>query len=346
MSLFTAEIQRITHRRAAKAAVVIAGIGIVASGALTFAIHSNAAPDLAEARALADQNTADCLASFAQDSGGMSATEIEQNCASDPAWFVTDRNFYLQSMLTGGGGNQPFDQARSEAFLRTPVPEIGEVSNAYGFSSTLAGFGILIALGAGMLGATLIGADWRSGVIESQLVRQPERARLFSAKFAAIAATTSIFGACVAGLLVAAALPAALWRGSTANTGPEFWLEIVTMAGRIGLVAAVLALIGAAAAMIARNTAAGVGFVLFAFIAGGIMGRFEGRWTPYLAFPQNVDAWITKGDVPWTLVHEANGQSSWYELMGFGWFGAGVLLVTAMAAMVAISGGEFQRRDV
>lgn len=345
MSLFTSELQRITHRRAAKAAVVIAGIGIVAVGALTFATHSNASPDLVAAKATADQYTADCIDDYARDEGGMSPTEI-QACVSDPAWFVEDQNFYLQSMLFSSGPNEPFAQARDSAFARTPYPEIGEKSNASGFNSTLASIGVLLALGAAALGATLIGADWRSGVIESQLVRQPRRTRLFTAKFAAIAAATGLFSASVAGLMTLATVPAAVWRGSTANTGAEFWFEVAAMTGRIGLAAAVLAVMGAAAAMTARNTAAGVGIGLFAFIVGGILGAMEGGWTPFLAFPQNLGAWIAMGDVSQVLVHESKGQSNWYQIMGYGWLGAGLLLATVMAAMTAIGGGTFLRRDV
>jgi len=346
MSLFSAELHRITRRRVAKGAVGIAGVGIVAAGALTFMTHSNAAPDLVAAQAAADQNTVECLRSYAADAYGMSASEIDTACVSDPAWFVNDQNFYLQSLLTGGGTNQSFDQARDQAFARTSYPEIGEESNAYGFASTLAGVGVLVALGAAMLGATLVGADWRSGVIESQLVRQPNRQRLFAAKFGAIALTTGLSSAVFAGLLAAAMVPAALWRGSTANTGVDFWLEVASMAGRIGLASAVLAVIGGAIAMTARNTAAGVGVGLFAFIAGGIVGAMEGSWTPFVAVPKNLGAWIAKGDVSWTFIQESNGSSNWYEVMGYSWLGAGLLLITVMTVMTFIGASTFVRRDV
>lgn len=345
MNLFRAEIARIAHRRLTKVTTILLLCGIALVGTLTFFTHSSAAPDLVLAQTLADQNTEMCLASYETESYGMTGEEIAQNCYSDPAWFVQDSNFHLQSMLAGNG-NEPFETVYERSMERSIYLELDAESNAYGLSGTLTGLGVLLVLGGGMLGASFIGADWRSGGIESQLVRQPNRAKLFAAKFAAIALTTGVLAATTAALVLVAVIPAAIWRGDTNHTGPDFWLAATSMVGRIGVAAALIALVAASISMLARNTAAGVGVGLVAFIVGGMLGAMEGAWTRFVGVPQNLSAWISHGDVGYVFVQRTGLEFNYYELFGHDYLVAGALMLVVTVGIVSLGVGTFMRRDV
>lgn len=349
MTLLRSEIERISHRRLTRVAGVVLLGWVAVAGTMTFLSHSSQIPDMARAEMLAAENTTMCLASYEINSYGMSDQEIADNCVSDPAWFVEDTNFHLQSMLVGNGsgnGNESFAVAREHAMERSLYPELGAESSASGLSSTLAALGVLLVLGAGLLGASFVGADWRSGVIESQLVRQPNRIKLFGAKFGAIALTTGLMASAAAALTMISVLPAAIWRGDTTNTGPDFWLAVASMIGRIGLAGAAVAVVTGAITMVARNTAAGVGVGLVTFIVGGMFGAMEGAWTPFVGVPQNLNAWISQGDVGYTFIKRTTMQSEYYQLLGHDWIAAGVLMSLVAVGFVALGVGSFVRRDV
>lgn len=345
MNLFRSEIARIAHRRLSRYAAVVVLCGATLAGTLTFLTHSSEAPDLVLAQQLADDNTEMCLASYEVDSYGMSNEEIAESCFSDPAWFVQDRNFHLQSMLAGNG-SEPFETVYERSMERSVYLELDAESNAYGLSGTLAGLGVLLVLGAGLLGASFVGADWRSGAIESQLVRQPDRVKLFAAKFGAIALTTGVLAATTAALVLASVLPAAIWRGDTEHTGPDFWLAAMSMIGRIGLAAGLIALVAASIAMLARNTAAGVGVGLVAFIVGGILGSMEGAWTRFVGVPKNLSAWISHGDVGYMFVKRTPVEFNYYELFGHDYLVAGALMFAVTVGILSLGVGTFLRRDV
>jgi len=346
MNMLRAEIARITHRRITKAAIVMAVVGVSIAGIVTYMTHTSTAPDIALAESLAAQNSADCLTSYATNNYGLSQSEIDQACVSDPAWFVTDKNFHLQSMLSGNG-SEPFAQVQATTAARYDYPELGAQSAAYGLSNTLAGAGIVLTLAAAVLGASYVGADWRSGVMESQLVRQPNRLKLFGAKFIAIAIATGLGAALAAAATLLATIPSAIWRGDAANTGADFWIAAAQMIGRIGFAAALFAVIAAAVAMAARNTAAGVGVGLVAFIVGGVVGGLGGSWTRFVDVPQNLRAWIAQADVGyWFSRSTPGGGTETWQLLGHGWFAAGLLIAAAAVAVSALSGGSFIRRDV
>lgn len=346
MTLFRAELARIARRRITKAATVVAVLAAVAIGAVQFFTHSDAPVDWAAANAEAEANTAACMSSMEQNPSGMDATAISDMCYSDPAWFVVDKNFYLQSMLVSYT-LPSFDEAHQTAFYRQDYPELNAKSGASGYTSQLAGWGVLIAVGAAVLGASYVGADWRSGVIESQLVRQPRRLRLFGAKFAAVGMAAGFLAAFAGAAVLASVIPAAVWRGQTSGTGSAFWLASAAMIGRIALAAVVFAVVAGGIAMIARNTAAGVAVGMVTFIAGGIAAALTGAWTRFISLPSNLVAWIAQGDVTYTFIRQDEaGYSDYYQLYGHHWVVAGALMALAAAIVATLGASSFAYRDV
>ncbi|HEY6567021.1 MAG TPA: hypothetical protein VI341_05815, partial [Actinomycetota bacterium] len=143
------------------------------------------------------------------------------------------------------------------------------------------GAGFLLLLIGLVAGASAVGASWQTGTITTILSWEPRRIRWFLTRLAAVAA--GVFILTLALLLVfslAIALGAAL-RGSTSTTSG--WIgDVGATSFRIAAVAVAGSLLGAAVAMIGRNTAAALGavfvyMVVFESIVRGFrpsLGRF------------------------------------------------------------------------
>ncbi len=347
MTLLSSELRRVSSRRLTRATLVVGGLALAAAGAVTFVQHSASVPDMALATQLADDNHQSCLADLS--GSGMTTTEIEDNCFMDPMWFVEDNNFYLAGVVHGLG-DAPWTDVRAEVTTRTVIEEgnTGLEGPAWGFSGSLAAFGSVVALTGAMLGASYVGADWKSGVIESQLVRQPNRPRLMAAKIASSGIVVSAMAVLFSTAFVAVMVPSAIWRGGFRGTGPAFWTDVALMVGRISLSAALLAMLAAAAAMLARSTVAGVVAVLAGYIATGIIGGIGGSFASMIALPQNLASWIGLGDVTRDVTGElqTGGYYEVWTVPGHSWVIAGALLIAAAVLANATAAGAFHRRDV
>lgn len=140
------------------------------------------------------------------------------------------------------------------------------------------------AIIAWLLGASFIGAEWRSGSFATQLTWEPRRIRVMAAKAFAAIAVSFVVVMVLQALLVGALFPSALYHGSTAGTNAAFWRSFTYLGLRSGALAAAAALAGFALAAIGRNTAAslGAGFFYIAIIEGAIVGNFVAKARPWL----------------------------------------------------------------
>jgi len=285
--------------------------------------------------------------------------DVEVECFADPAWLVEDSQFHMTSVLTHAQEGQTWSELREGAQRRWEIYDITDPNQAeaavlpvegmaYGYQGGLASLGTALAVFGALLGATYVGADWRSGVIESQMVRVPNRARLIGGKFGAIALLTMIGSALTMGLYLATLIPSALWRGDFGAATGTFWVDVAAVVARASIAVAVMALIGGGLALIARNTVAGVVGVLLAFIGGGFLINTTGRWTPFAQLGENMRAFIGRGDVAYIYVQKLTdgGGESWDRVVSHGYLGAGLVLAAAMAAIVAASSASFVNRDV
>lgn len=347
--VFRSEMSRIRHRRVTTGVIAVSLFVVVASGVGAFVTHDPDVGDLTEATALAQENTAACVSSYGQTSG-LSDEEIASFCYQDPAWFFHDDRFHLQDLLSGfAAGEAPWSDVREQLLTRRTIQtsdgDVGAEA-APGFDGTIAATGVLVAVVAAALAASYIGADWRSGVVESQLVREPSRRRLFAAKIAAATVWTSAMAVTFMVAMVITFLPSAGWRGDMRNTGTAFWLDVGATVVRVGFAAVVLALLASSIALLARSTAAGVASVLLAIVFGGVFGAIGGSWMSLLQLGQNLNAFVAQGDVSrLRTVKVDHGVETWL-VASHSWVGAaGVLTAMAVAAMV-IADGVSRRRDV
>ena len=149
------------------------------------------------------------------------------------------------------------------------------------------------AIIAWLIGASLIGAEWRSGSFATLLTWEPRRFRVMVAKAIAAVVVSFIIVIVLQALLVGALYPSALYHGSTSvklgefihvPTTAEFWRSLSYLGLRSGALAAGAALTGFALGAIGRNTAAslGTGFFYIAIVEGAIIGNFVAKARPWL----------------------------------------------------------------
>lgn len=357
MTIVRAEVRRIRSRRITKVAAIFALVIVVIAGGLTFRSHVDEAPDMVAAGRMAAEQEASCLEWAADPASGIPAHDAAAQCFADPSWFIEDTQFHITDVLAPSNSDMTWSDIEAQASQRgeiytassngEAVAVSGKLAAASGFSGSLITDMVVLILIATMLGATYIGADWRSGVLESQLVRIPSRARLYGGKIAAIALIMSLATITFGGLFMLAMIPSAVWRGDFVNGTTGFWFEAAAVIGRAAALAAVMSAIGASLAMLARNTVAGVMVPLAALIAGGFLINTTGRWIPFVSLEGNMNAFIGRGDVPYLFIQRFDdGSVSGDQVLSHGPIMAGLLLAGAALAAFAVSGMTFARRDV
>src|SRR6266568_420469 len=89
-----------------------------------------------------------------------------------------------------------------------------------------------------LLGASYIGAEWRTGMMATLLTWEPRRVRVMVAKVIAAVFVTFVVVMVLQALLVGALYPAAAYRGSTAGTSAAFWRSFSYVGLRSGGLAA------------------------------------------------------------------------------------------------------------
>lgn len=237
------------------------------------------------------------------------------------------------------------------------IPDLDAYAEDYGYYNILrlddqqGSSGVAVASFLAILlllaGTTFTGHDWNSGSVSNQLLFEPRRPRVWSAKALVVTG-----GA----LVVSAAVMSAYWAvlGAVAHSrgtlGDGDLLQALQMGWRSAGVAAAASLLGFVLTMLFRSTVATIGILLGASVAGSLLLAAVGiseRWNPAV----NLLALIDNG----TTVYSADACSD----DGFGYDGyenyceeevtfadaslylGSFLLISGVASFVS-----FGRRDV
>lgn len=170
------------------------------------------------------------------------------------------------------------------------IPDEDEYAQEFGYYETLrlheeeSDSGVAVASVLAILlllaGTTFTGHDWNSGSVSNQLLFEPRRARVWTAK--ALVVTGGAF-------LVSAVVMTAYWAvlglvaGSRDTLGDGDLLHALQMGWRSAGVAAAASLLGFALTMLFRSTVATIGILLGASVAGSLLLAALGiseRWNP------------------------------------------------------------------
>jgi hypothetical protein len=190
-----------------------------------------------------------------------------------------------------------------------------------------------LLLGALFTGAAVAGSEWRAGTITTVLTWEPRRARLNLARTAACGIVAFAVALVLQVVFLACFLPAVLANGTTNGTDTEWWLALLAVIARTGLLTALAAMLAVALATLGRNTAFALGAV-FAWIAvvENLIRNLRPGLAPYL-WGENIAT-----VVPWRQLKNVDFTRSPTVALG--------TLVLYSAIFIVVATVTFRRRDV
>ena len=349
--LLGSEFERFLARRMARALVlVVMGIALIA-GVATFLNHE--AENSSAVRPAYNESCVDeTLYQFSQENigdlppefaGFEDLSESEQRDLIGNAWcqdyYIEDRRFHATLLLDEG---QYTDWSEQRPVVERHTTGAGE-GLYWGLQGILPTIGLIVALlTGGLVGASFFGAEYRFGTIEQVLLWEPRRHRVILAKYLTVFFGSALV-AMVASLSVVVALwPTALWRGTTEAVDARFWIDLVSVTGRIGITAGLLGVIAGTVAIITRHTAGAVMAMLGYNIIGGILIDLWLKWLRPWDPLFNLAAFIGEGDTfKWV-------ESGRYHEQVFAntYLAAGFIGLMFALGCVALGTFIFRRRDV
>jgi hypothetical protein len=191
----------------------------------------------------------------------------------------------------------------------------------------------LLALGALLGGASLIGAEWRNGTMAGVLWWEPRRPRVALAKLAASAVIAVAIAAGLMVVFVVALLPTLVVHGTAAGADAAWWVAMLGGAGRGLVLVALVTVLAGSVTLATRNTA----FVLGgAFIYLNVLEQALVAWKPHLASWAVVPSVGTF--VPWAPLEDVSHSPEPLAAL--------VHLIVIVAVITAVSTRSFARRDI
>jgi len=209
----------------------------------------------------------------------------------------------------------------------------------------------LLAMYAYLVGASFIGAEWRSGGMMNLLLWRPRRLQVFGAKFAGLALGLTVIFTVLAALWTGAMWLVAVARGVTDTTTSGVWQSIgLTWLRGLALVL-VAGLVGFALASIGRHVAAALGSAVAAGLVGiagvgivvSVLGvKFPESWL----WPTYVTAWINK-----VMVLQYWGSCTGTgpcepEILEITWQDAGGLMAALAVLVAGAAMWQLRARDI
>lgn len=198
---------------------------------------------------------------------------------------------------------------------------------------------VLACFGAGLMGATFIGAEMASGSLSQWLTFSPDRNRVYAAKLAAVAAASAALGATAMTLMTGVAWSTALTAGRDVTFAGH---DPVGVALR-GVVLVVLAGITgfSLASLFGHTAAAPVGVA--AWLAGSLMTSLFGSrsWLAVVMAPEFLIVAFLQGSYGRHLTDVPYG-----EQLVMQWPVAGAIMGGVVAVVVAAAWFRFAKRDV
>ena len=192
---------------------------------------------------------------------------------------------------------------------------------------------LFLLMGGMFTGAAVAGSEWRAGTITTVLTWEPRRVRLNLARTAACGIVA--FGVAIALQVVflACFLPAVLANGTTVGIDADWWLALLAVVARTGLLTSIAVILAVALATLGRNTAFALA-VVFAWMAviENVIRNLRPGLAPYL-WAANIGT-----VVPWRQVKNVEFTRSPVVAL--------VTIVGYTVILVALATITFQRRDV
>jgi len=232
----------------------------------------------------------------------------------------------------------------------------GDDSNSPDFVNDIAGgleasslFGpitTLLPVMAFVIGASSIGADSKTGMLEQLLTWEPRRLRLLGARLLAVASGVGLLVMALGLVLVGLLYALAASTGTVDGTTGELWANVAVALLRLGVASALFAAFGVGITLLVDNSVGSiVGFVIYWFIVENfLVALFLPKVHVYLPV-NNADSFASGTDIERIdgSVFTETGPDFVTE---HSYIVAGVILAGWVALAVVASGLVFNRRDV
>jgi hypothetical protein len=220
------------------------------------------------------------------------------------------------------------------------------------FPDMITVFTALLALFGFVVGASFVGAEWRSGGMMNLLLWRPRRLQVLGAKLAALLVPLVGLGVVLGAAWVGMFWLVATFRGITDTMTAGAW-QSFGLTGLRGLALALVAgAIGFAVASIGRHTAAAMGTAIAGFvvgvagigiIAGGMLQmQFFERWlwTTY------VYAWLDKKVTLTDWSAPCSNPECIQPTYEITWQSSGIGIAAVLAVVLAAAMWQMRQRDV
>ena len=229
------------------------------------------------------------------------------------------------------------DQGNSPDF----VTDMASGTEATGLLGPVAS---LLPIMAFVIGASFIGADIKTGMVEQILTWEPRRVRFILARMAAAGPAVAVLAMALAAFLIVLLLGLAAATGTTDGTTGEFWSNVAVSVLRTGLAAALFTVFGLGITVLVNSSVGSiVGFIIYWFIIENfLVSAFLPRVAVYLPIT-NASSFASGADV-----QRIDGSVfSDFDLIDeHSYLTAGLILAAWTVATAVVATIAFIRRDI
>lgn len=344
MRLFLTELRRFWSRRITWVTMLLVALCMIGSVAIAFTQHDGAEPTEADGPVYYDGCVEDLTA--ARDAGepefaGLSDQEIADIYCLDPFSDGDDR-FFATTILSAA---EPEDWGKyKERFdERSTILVEGTTYDAprFGLDGVLPAVSVFLLIVAVVLGGSFVGAEYRSGTMENLLLWEPRRVRVLATKAVAGFVSAAGVSAILAAFLTALLLALAQLRGTFDGVEAAFWVDLVLVLVRAGLMAGCFFGLAMAIATLARNTTAAVAALLGWFVISNILIEVFAKPVRQYELFTNAAAFISSGDVG----RHVGSQGFDLAFSHGPWLAAVVVALWVLVPFV-MAAAVFNRRDI
>jgi ABC-2 type transport system permease protein len=213
-------------------------------------------------------------------------------------------------------------------------------------SDTLGPVATLLPVMAFVIGASYVGADLKTGMMEQILTWEPRRLRILAGRTVISILGVGVIAALLAAFLVVLLYGLAAATGTTGGVPAEVWANIATSVARTGLAAGLFAAFGLGVTLLLDNSLASiVGFVIYWFVVEGFLIQvLLPRVAVYL--PVTNAAAFAQGSPVQRLAGSLFSDEGPQMIDHHDYLVAGIILAGWTLVALALSGLAFWRRDI
>ncbi|MEQ8841094.1 MAG: ABC transporter permease subunit [Acidimicrobiales bacterium] len=362
--LIRTEFARFRGRRIVWITAGIAGAVILLAFGISFTQTSSEAPTDDGAVEQAAIATDDCLSYFESltdeqfqrdfpEFDGFEQSEIDRRlredyCFNDPVWFRgEDQRFFATELLTEGyaassitdWSEQRPSSNRADDFTIGADRFRNASEGLVGILPAVATFSLVLSV---IIGASFVGAEYKSGTVENLLLWEPRRGRVLTAKFVAGFVSSAVVTTVVLAWLAGLFLLLADLHGTTQGVDTRFWVDVISVILRAALVGGLFFVIAMSVAVIARNTTASVGLILGWFAVSNILIELLARNFRHWELFTNALAFISEANVP----RYVRLRGEWLTVYAHDYLRGGLIALVWAMVMATLATWLFVRRDI